>query len=295
MIVISRGPPVRRAIVEHTTGSLDQQGDAVTPTPGHVNHVSPGCIDTMSGMHHEPSLLIIIPAWNEQETLSTVIGEIKAKVHPADVLVVNDGSTDRTSEVAKGSGAIVLDLPFNLGVGGAMRAGYKFAFRNGYDRTVQLDADGQHDPGAVNVLIGCMTDEMADVVIGARFAGVGTYTVKGPRRWSMRILSVVLSRVAGTHLTDTTSGFKACNRAAIRLFAADYPAEYLGDTVESLVIASRAGLRVRQVGVQMRDRAGGRPSHGPIKAGIFLLRAMFALVIALSRPRETVTAEGASA
>lgn len=245
----------------------------------------------MSGMRHEPLLLIIIPAWNEQETLSAVIGEINEKVPSADVLVVNDGSTDRTSEVARESGAKVLDLPFNLGVGGAMRAGYKFAFRSEYDRTVQLDADGQHDPGAVNTLIRSMEEENADVVIGARFAGVGSYTVKGPRRWSMRILSIVLSRVAGTRLTDTTSGFKACNRTAIRLFASDYPAEYLGDTVESLVIASRAGLRVRQVGVEMRERAGGQPSHSPIRAGIFLLRAMFALTIALSRPREAVTAE----
>ena len=249
----------------------------------------------MSVMQHEPRLLIIIPAWNEQETLPGVIGEINEKVPSADVLVVNDGSTDRTSEVARESGAKVLDLPFNLGVGGAMRAGYKFAFRSEYDRTVQLDADGQHDPGAVSTLIRSMEEENADIVIGARFAGVGSYTVKGPRRWSMRILSIVLSRVAGTRLTDTTSGFKACNRDAIRLFASDYPAEYLGDTVESLVIASRAGLRVRQVGVEMRERAGGRPSHGPLRAGIFLLRAMFALAIALSRPRETVTAEKAPA
>ena len=248
----------------------------------------------MSRMHHD-RLMIIIPAWNEQETLGTVISEAKEKVSSADVLVVNDGSTDKTSAVARESGAMVLDLPFNLGVGGAMRAGYKFAFRNGYDRTVQLDADGQHDPGSVNALIGSMTEEQADIVIGARFAGVGGYKVRGPRRWSMRILSVILSRVAGTPLTDTTSGFKACNRAAIRLFAADYPAEYLGDTVESLVIASRAGLRIRQVPVEMRDRAGGRPSHSPITAGVFLVRAIFALAIALSRPRVTVAAEGASA
>lgn len=246
-------------------------------------------------MHDEPRLLIIIPAWNEQETLSAVVGEINEKVRSADVLVVNDGSTDQTSEIARDSGAIVLDLPFNLGVGGAMRAGYKFAFRSGYAMTVQLDADGQHDPGAVNTLISCMTAEKADIVIGARFAGVGSYTLRGPRRWSMHILSIVLSRVARTRLTDTTSGFKACNRTAIQLFAADYPAEYLGDTVESLVIASRAGLRVRQVGVDMRDRAGGRPSHSPIKAGAFLVRALFALAIALSRPRETVAAERAPA
>lgn len=240
-------------------------------------------------------LLVIIPAWNEQETLGAVIGEVRTALPEAHVLVVNDGSTDRTSEVATEASARVLDLPINLGVGGAMRAGYTYAYRQGFDRTVQLDADGQHDPAAVGDLLRAMDAEHADIVIGARFAGVGDYTVRGPRKWSMRLLSLVLSRVTGTRLTDTTSGFKACNRSAIRLFAANYPAEYLGDTIESLVIAARAGLRVRQVGVEMRPRAGGRPSHSPFKAAVFLVRALLALVIALSRPSEPVTIEGASA
>jgi hypothetical protein len=109
----------------------------------------------------------------------------------------------------------------------------------------------------------------------------------------MRVLSVVLSRVTGTRLTDTTSGFKTSGRRAIRLFASNYPAEYLGDTIESLVIASRSGLQVRQVGVTMRPRAGGRPSHHPVKAAVFLLRAVFALGIALSRPTEPLQAVGA--
>ena len=231
------------------------------------------------------SLLIIIPAWNEQETIADVIAEVRREIPLADVLVVNDGSKDRTVQIARASGATVLDLPINLGVGGAMRAGYKYALRTGYDRTVQLDADGQHVPATVAALMKTMDDEAADIVIGARFAGVGDYKVRGPRLWSMRILSMVLSRIAKTRLTDTTSGFKACNAAAIRLFAVDYPAEYLGDTVESLVVASRAGLRVRQTGVEMRERAGGRPSHNPVKAAVFLVRATLALIIAVSRPR----------
>ncbi|HEY3438808.1 MAG TPA: glycosyltransferase family 2 protein [Actinotalea sp.] len=243
----------------------------------------------------EPSLLIIVPAWNEEETIEAVIAEVRGALPEADVLVVNDGSTDRTSEAAGRATDLVIDLPINLGVGGAMRAGYKFALRNGYDRTVQLDADGQHDPAAVRDLLATMEADGADIVIGARFAGVGTYKVRGPRMWSMRALSFVLSRVSRTRLTDTTSGFKACNRAAIRLFAANYPAEYLGDTIEALVIASRAGLTVRQVGVQMRERAGGRPSHGPIKAGVFLVRAILALAIALSRPSEPLAADGGPA
>lgn len=229
-------------------------------------------------------LLVIVPAWNEREALPGVLTELAAALPMADVLVVSDGSTDGTADVARRSGtAMVLDLPLNLGVGGAMRAGYRFALREGYDAAVQVDADGQHDPADVRRVVAALADG-ADVVIGARFAGVGSYRVRGPRRWAMTLLSWVLSRIARTRLTDTTSGFRACNRRGIVLFADEYPAEYLGDTVESLVIACRAGLTVRQVGVQMRPRAGGTPSHNPAKAALFLGRAMLALVIALSRP-----------
>lgn len=232
-----------------------------------------------------PRLLVIVPAWNERETLPGVIAELEQALPHADVLVVSDGSTDGTADVARASGgAMVLDLPLNLGVGGAMRAGYRFAAREGYDVAVQVDADGQHDPADVARVVAALDELGADVVVGARFAGVGTYTVRGPRRWAMRLLSVVLSRIAGTRLTDTTSGFRAANRRAIRLFADEYPAEYLGDTVESLVIACRAGMTIRQVGVEMRARAGGVPSHDPAKAAVFLGRAMLALLIALSRP-----------
>lgn len=236
-------------------------------------------------------LLVVIPAWNEEETLPAVVAELRAAVPDADVVVVNDGSTDRTSDVARAAGALVIDLPINLGVGGAMRCGYTYALRHGYDATVQLDADGQHDPADVPRLLEALAAEEADVVIGARFAGVGEYEARGPRLWSMRLLARVLSRVAGTRLTDTTSGFKASGPRAIRLFASNYPAEYLGDTVESLVIASRVGLRIRQVGVAMRPRAGGTPSHGPVKAAIFLGRAAMALVISLSRPTEPLPPE----
>lgn len=239
-------------------------------------------------------MVIIIPAWNEQETLPDVVREVREVLPSVDVVVVNDGSTDETSRVAREAGARVLDLPVNLGVGGAMRAGYRFAERRGYRYSVQLDADGQHDPRAVPLLLQPLERGEADVVIGARFAGVGTYTAGLARRATMWVLSTILSRVARTRLTDTTSGFKACNRAAILRFAADYPAEYLGDTIESLVIAARTGLTVRQVGVQMRPRAGGRPSHGPVKAAVFLTRALLAVFVALTRPRSTVRQEAAT-
>jgi glycosyltransferase involved in cell wall biosynthesis len=239
-------------------------------------------------MPNDRSLLIIVPAWNEESSVGGVVTELFEVIPYADVLVVNDGSTDRTSEVARGAGATVLDLPVNLGVGGAMRAGYKYAYRLGYPRTVQHDADGQHDPAAIEKILAAMDEMQADVMIGSRFAGVGRYRVWGPRRWAMRLLSVALSIVARTRLTDTTSGSRACSQAAIRLYASDYPAEYLGDTVESIVIAARAGLKIRQVGVSMRPRVAGRPSHNPFQAGAYLARAMLALIVAFSRPRPVI-------
>lgn len=236
-------------------------------------------------------VLVVLPAWNEQEALPGVLAELRATVPDADVLVVNDGSSDRTSAVAREAGVAVLDLPINLGVGGAMRAGYSYALRQGYDGVIQLDADGQHDPRNIGDLLATMQHEGADIVIGARFAGTGTYQARGPRRWAMRGLSSVLSRLTGSRLTDTTSGFKLSGPRAVRLFATNYPAEYLGDTIESLVIAHRAGLTVRQTGVSMRPRAGGEPSHSPLKAAVFLLRAGLALAVALTRPRTPVPGE----
>lgn len=235
-------------------------------------------------------LLVVIPAWNEEDALPGVLDELREVIAAeptlagADVLVVSDGSRDGTAAAARGRGVPVLDLPINLGVGGAMRAGFKYALRHGYGGVVQLDADGQHDPRAIPSLVAVARDEGADVVIGARFAGAGSYQARGPRRAAMRVLAGVLSRVARTSLTDTTSGFKLAGPRAIPLFASEYPAEYLGDTVESLVIAARAGLVVRQVPVAMRERQGGRPSHSPLKAAVFLGRAVLALGIALSRP-----------
>ncbi|HMO10587.1 MAG TPA: glycosyltransferase family 2 protein [Actinotalea sp.] len=227
--------------------------------------------------------LVVLPAWNEAEALPGVLDELRATLPEVGVLVVNDGSWDQTSAVARSHGVDVLDLPFNLGVGGAMRAGFRYALAYGYDAVVQVDADGQHDPAEVSRLLAGLADQ--DVVIGARFAGEGSYQVGGPRRWAMVVLARVLSRLARTRLTDTTSGFRAAGPRAIRLFAVHYPAEYLGDTVESLVIAVRSGLRIAQVPVAMRERAGGRPSQRPWKAAVYLVRACLALLIALTRPR----------
>jgi glycosyltransferase involved in cell wall biosynthesis len=227
--------------------------------------------------------LIVMPALNEEEAIGNVIAEVQTKLPGIHVLVVDDGSTDRTAEIARAAGARVLSLPYNLGVGGAMRAGFKYARQHDYENVVQVDSDGQHDPAGVPTLVAALASH--DLVLGARFAGEGDYSVSGPRKWAMVVLAKVISGLAKSELTDTTSGFRATGPRAIELFAEHYPAEYLGDTVESLVIAARAGCRIRQIPVAMRPRAGGTPSHNPLKATAYLGRAAMALVIALMRPR----------
>lgn len=229
------------------------------------------------------SVLVVIPALNEEETVADVVRDVYAAYPSAQCLVMDDGSADQTGARARAAGADVLRLPFNLGVGGAMRAGYRFARANGYLIVVQVDADGQHDAKMIRELIDALVD--SDLVIGARFAGKGDYGVSGPRKWAMRLLSAVISRVAHTPLTDVTSGFKAAGTRAIDLFADEFPAEYLGDTIEALVIASRAGLTIRQVPVAMRRRQAGEPSHSPIKAAVYLVRACAAFGLAMLRPR----------
>lgn len=226
-------------------------------------------------------VLIIVPAWNEAGSIRDVVQEIRGELPGTDVLVVDDGSDDDTSAIARQAGAIVTRLPYNLGVGGAMRLGYKYARDKGYDAAVQVDADGQHDPRYVPKLIDGLDE--ASLVIGARFAGEGDYHVRGPRRWSMIMLALVLSRMAGCALTDTTSGFRACDRALIEFFARWYPVEYLGDTVEVLIRVIRLGHRVSQIPVAMRQRFAGVPSKSPIKALIYLGRAFLVLMLALSR------------
>lgn len=232
-------------------------------------------------MNTDPRILIVVPAWNESGAIGETIRELRGELPHVDVLVVDDGSTDDTAARARAAGALVARLPYNLGVGGAMRLGYRYGRDHGYDVVIQLDADGQHDPRYVPKLVDQLAD--ADLVIGARFAGEGDYRVRGPRRWAMRLLSRVLSRLARTRLTDTTSGFRAANRATVELFATWYPVEYLGDTVETLVYAARRGTRIRQVPVAMRPRAAGIPSHSPVKAMVYLGRAAAILILSLIR------------
>lgn len=230
--------------------------------------------------------LVVMPAFNEAASVAAVIREVFETLPRVSILVVDDGSTDLTADRARAAGALVATLPFNLGVGGAMRTGFKYAKANGFDNVVQIDSDGQHDPASVPRMLSELGS--ADMVIGARFAGEGDYVVGGPRQWAMKVLALVLSKTAGTRLTDTTSGFRASGPKCVALFADHYPAEYLGDTIEALVIAARFGCIIRQVPVSMRVRASGVPSHNPFRAAAYLGRVGIALVFALARPASTL-------
>lgn len=239
-------------------------------------------------------LLIVIPAWREEKALPPLLDEIaQTPGLEADVVVVDDGSPDATAAVARAKGVPVLELPLNLGVGGAIRTGYRYAVRGGYTHAVQVDADGQHRPADIARLVARMEETGADIVIGSRFAGVGDYEVHGPRAWAIRFLAALLSRLCGQRLTDTTSGFKLMNRRAFAYFAQNLPSEYLGDTIEALVMAKKAGLSIEEVGVDMRPRRAGESSHPGWRALAQLLRGVVAIAIAMTRPSVELPEEDA--
>jgi glycosyltransferase involved in cell wall biosynthesis len=222
--------------------------------------------------------LVVIPAYNEEESLPAVLKELSEQTPQHDVLVVSDGSTDRTAEVARDAGVFVAALPFNLGIGGALRTGFMFAVRHGYERAVQFDADGQHDPLAVQLLLDRL-DAGADMVIGSRFAegGAVTYEVSRVRRQAMRFLQWLVRVLVRQRFTDTSSGFRGFSRPVLEYFAVTYPVEYM-DSVEALVMACNTGFRVEEVAVNMRGRTGGAPSTRRLKLLYYYVRLVVVLV-----------------
>lgn len=224
----------------------------------------------------KPRELVAIPAWNEAGSISGVIRSVRTARPQAAVLVVDDGSTDQTSQLATSAGAAVVRLPFNVGVGGAMRTAFLYAQRQGYDAVVQVDADGQHDPADLASVLDGLSN--ADIVVGSRFHADCMYFVGGPRKWAMVLLSKALSRMNKSPISDPTSGFRAAGPRAISLFSTQYPAEYLGDTVGSLSIAIRNGLTIRETPVTMYYRAHGRPSKNALWSALYLGRASLALI-----------------
>jgi glycosyltransferase involved in cell wall biosynthesis len=225
--------------------------------------------------------IAIVPAKNEQESVGRVIDEILAFDPGFAVVVVDDGSVDRTAAVAAAHGARVVRLPFNLGIGGAMQTGFRYAFENGFDLAVQIDGDGQHDPKELPAILGPVLAGEADVVVGSRFAARGGYRSSFSRRFGIRIFAWTISLLVRQRVTDTTSGFRAINRHGIALFAADYPHDY--PEVEATVMAIRHRLRLCEVPVAMRARTTGRSSITALRSVYYMVKVLLAIFVGLFR------------
>jgi glycosyltransferase involved in cell wall biosynthesis len=223
----------------------------------------------------------IVPAFNEERNIGRVLDELRALDPGLDVVVVSDGSRDGTVEVAVARGAHVISLPFNLGIGGAVQTGFRYAWEEGYELAVRLDGDGQHDPAELPALVAPIVSGEADLAVGSRFVVGGGYRSSAARRVGIRILAAVVSAIARQRLTDTTSGFQAANRKVIGVYAADLPHDY--PEVEGMVMAIKHRIRLVEVPVTMREREHGRSSIGAFGSVYYMIKILLALFVDLFR------------
>jgi glycosyltransferase involved in cell wall biosynthesis len=222
---------------------------------------------------------VIIPAFNEEHTIGDVVRGVTALGAGFDIIVINDNSSDKTSEKAIEAGAKVVELPFNLGIGGAVQTGYKYALAGGYDACVQVDGDGQHPTQEIPRLIGALFDNGYDIVIGSRFVAKTGYEISLMRDLGIRILSQFLRIATGLVVKDPTSGFRAINGRALRLFANQYPQDY--PEPESLVFAYKNQFKIREVPIEMKNRMYGISSITPVFAAYYMGKVLLAMFIDL--------------
>jgi glycosyltransferase involved in cell wall biosynthesis len=236
---------------------------------------------------HNSQHLAIVPAYNEARTVGEVVRSLHAHVPDFDVLVIDDGSTDDTSDVATAAGATTLRMPFNLGIGGAVQAGFVYALENGYDYVLQFDADGQHIANEIAPLRAAMADDPSlDMVCGSRFLSAEHgYPAPISRRTGIHLFAFLLSRITGQRVSDPTSGFRLYNRRGIALFGRDYPHDY--PEVEAVVMLHFHRLRMREVPVTMRTRGNGRSSIGSGKSIYYMVKVLLAIFIGVARRRPT--------
>lgn len=227
-------------------------------------------------------VLVIIPAYNEEKSIALVIADIRKHVPTVDILVVNDGSTDKTEHAARQAQAEVLTLPFNVGIGGGMQTGYLYAKQNNYDVAVQMDADGQHPAEELPKLLEAIQD--ADLVIGSRYVEPSAYRSSKMRRVGMIFFSKLVSAITRERYTDTTSGFRAANRKVIDLYAQYYPMDY--PEVESIVYLKRKGCRISEVSTEMRERQSGKSSITPVRSAYYMVKVTLAVMMCALRFRE---------
>jgi glycosyltransferase involved in cell wall biosynthesis len=219
----------------------------------------------------------IVPAYNEARNLPRLAEALREHAPSVDVCVVDDGSADETAQVAASLGWTVLRLPVNLGIGGAVQAGYLWALERGHDVAVQIDGDGQHDPAFLPRLLAPLERGDADMVVGSRFLSDGGFRSTFVRRAGIRYLSWFLRLRCGARVTDATSGFRAAGRSAIELFARYYPSDY--PEPEAIALAKRAGLRLVEVPVRMNERTHGQSSITALRTLYYLVKVSLALVL----------------
>ncbi|MDP2690109.1 MAG: glycosyltransferase family 2 protein [Deltaproteobacteria bacterium] len=224
-------------------------------------------------------LLVIIPAFNEEASLGRVISSIRENVPQADIVVVNDGSSDSTAAIAERTGVVVLSHIYNLGIGATMQTGYRYAEVKGYDIAVQVDADGQHPADQIGSIIEPIIKRRADMVVGSRFLGTGDYRPSFARSTGMAIFSRIVSAIIKERVTDTTSGFRASGKRCIRYFSYHYPDDY--PEVEALVLLHKLGFSIMEVPVRMEERAGGRSSITPVKSVYYMIKVLLAIFVDL--------------
>jgi glycosyltransferase involved in cell wall biosynthesis len=226
--------------------------------------------------------LAIVPAYNEEATVEAVVRRIHESAPSFDVLVVDDGSTDHTTAYARRAGAAVARLPFNVGIGGTVQTGYRYALAGGYDYAVQVDGDGQHDPAEIKKLLDRIhADPPVEMVYGTRFADNTGFQSTSMRRFGIKLFALTLSLVTKQRVTDPTSGFRLCDRRAIALFAENYPIDY--PEVEAILLMHRNQLRSAEVPVEMHERGGGSSSITLLKSGYYMVKVLLAVLVGLFR------------
>ena len=227
-------------------------------------------------------ILVVIPALNEEEQIATVVQQVKGQVPEAQILVVNDGSSDRTEQRALAGGAKVISHPFNMGYGVALQTGYKYARKYGFDYVLQMDGDGQHNPQYLRALLTGLKEGKVDVVIGSRFLREGGYHVPLLRRMGMLLFGFIASRISGQKITDPTSGYQALGRRVIEFYTHDaFPGDY--PDADVLVMLHRAGLRVQEVPVAMRPNSNGRSMHSGLKPLYYIYKMLLSIGLNLMR------------
>jgi glycosyltransferase involved in cell wall biosynthesis len=235
----------------------------------------------------ERSCLAVVPAYNEARTVGRVVRSLRENAPAFDVLVIDDGSTDATCREATAAGARVVRHPFNLGIGGAVQSGFRFAMENGYDYMIQVDGDGQHDPCEIDKLVERMeADPTLDVACGSRFVEDLQYVGPVSRRAGIHVFAFILSRFVRQKVTDPTSGFRLYNRRAINLFARDYPHDY--PEVEAVLVLHHHRLRMCEVPVRMFQRGGGKSSINSGKSAYYMIKVLLAIFVGLARRRPIV-------